>query len=61
MAVEQKTKADVLKGTPKPGGSGGESDDEKSIDIQMAERIGKARAESMKTANNTLSKYTGGK
>lgn len=60
-AVEQKTKAEVLKGTPKPGGSGGEGGEEKSIDIQLAERIGKARADSMKSANNTLSKYTGGK
>lgn len=60
-AVEQKTKAEVLKGTPKPGGPGGEGSEEKPIDIQLAERIGKARADSMKSANDTLSKYTGGK
>lgn len=59
-AVEQKTKAEMFKEIPRPGGSGGEGSEQKSIDIQLAERIGKARADSMKSANNTLSKYTGG-
>lgn len=59
VAIEQKLKSDMLKGTRKPGGASGGSE-EKSADILMAERIGKARAESAKAANDTLSKFTGG-
>ena len=58
-SIEQRMKSELLKGTPKPGGAGGGSE-EKSADILMAERIGKARAESAQAANNTLSKFTGG-
>ena len=57
-AVEQKTKSDMLKGTPKPGGAGGTEGEEKTADILMAERIGKAKADSEKSANDILSKYT---
>ena len=57
-AVEQKTKSDMLKGTPKPGGAGGTEGEEKTADILMAERIGKAKADSAKSANDILSKYT---
>lgn len=60
-AVEQKTKADVLKNTPKPGGAGNSEGEEKTADILMAERIGKARAASNTAANNIMNKYTGGK
>ena len=60
IAFEQKTKSDALKNTPKPGGAGSGSGEEKSADILMAERIGKARAEGAKAANNILNKYTGG-
>lgn len=60
-AVEQKTKAELLKDTPKPGGNGGKEGEEKTPDILMAERIGKAKAESTKSANNIMSKYIGGK
>lgn len=58
-SIEQRMKTELLKGTPKPGGAGGSSE-EKSADILMAERIGKARAESAQAANNILNKYTGG-
>ena len=60
-AVEQKTKAELLKDTPKPGGNGGKEGEEKTPDILMAERIGKAKAESTKSANSIMSKYIGGK
>lgn len=59
-AFEQKTKSDALKSMSRPGGAGSSSDEEKSADIIMAERIGKARAESAKASNNIMSKYTGG-
>ena len=59
-AVEQKTKSDVLKNTPKPGGAGGSGDDAKTADIEMAERIGKARADSNKSAGDILKKYIPG-
>lgn len=58
-AIEQKTKSEVLKGTPRPGGAGA-GGEEKTADIVMAERIGKAKADSTKSANDILSKYTGG-
>lgn len=60
VAFEQKTKSDALKGTPKPGGAGSDSGEEKPADIARAERIGKARAESAKASNDIISKYTGG-
>ena len=60
-AVEQKTKAELLKDTPKPGGNGGKEGEEKTPDILMAERIGKAKAESTKSANSIMSKYIGRK
>lgn len=59
-AIEQRTKSELLKKTPKPDGNGDGSDDGKTADILMAERIGKARAESAKAANSILTKYTGG-
>lgn len=59
-AIEQKTKTELLKSTPKPGGTGSDSDEEKTADMLMAERIGKARAESAKAANSILTKFTGG-
>ena len=60
-AVEQKTKADVLKGTPRPSGSDGTEGEEKTADILMAERIGKAKAERAKASNDIISRYMGGK
>lgn len=59
-AIEQKTKTELLKSTPKPGGAGSDSGEEKTADMLMAERIGKARAESAKAANSILTKFTGG-
>ena len=59
-AIEQKTKTELLKSTPKPGGAGSDSGEEKTADILMAERLGKAKADSTKSANDILSKYTGG-
>jgi hypothetical protein len=60
-AFEQKTKSDALKNTPKPNGAGSGTSEEKSADVLMAERIGKARAETAKASNEIMSKYTGGK
>lgn len=58
-AIEQKTKSEVLKNTPRPGGAGA-GGEEKTADIVMAEKIGKAKADSARSANDILSKYTGG-
>jgi len=57
-SIEQKAKAEALKRTPKPDGAGGSEGEEKTADILMAERIGKAKADSMKSANDILNKYT---
>lgn len=59
-ALEQKIKSDMLKNTPKPGGAGGSEDEEKTADILMAERIGKAKADAAKSANDIINKYMGG-
>lgn len=57
-SVEQRVKTEVLKGTPKPDGAGGENDPEKTDDVKLAEEIGKASAAANKTAQDILSKYT---
>lgn len=55
---EKALKSDLLKQTPTPP-IGGQPDEPNNLDI--ATSIGKARAESMKTANETINYYTGGK
>lgn len=57
-SVEQRVKTEVLKGTPKPDGAGGENAPEKTDDVKLAEEIGKASAAANKTAQDILSKYT---
>lgn len=60
-AMETQIRDKLLKETPKPKGAGGApSDKEKTPDIVLAENIGKAAADSAKTANDILSKYIGG-
>lgn len=57
-SVEQRVKTEVLQGTPKPDGAGGKEKPEKTADVELAERIGKANAEANKTAQTILSQYS---
>ena len=55
--MEKRVKTELLKGTPgAPAGKDSDSDD-KTPDIIAAERIGKAKAENMKSANSILNEY----
>lgn len=57
--AEKRMRAEILRDTPRPP-AGGETDNLKTPDILMAERIGKAKADSMKSASNIMSMYTTG-
>ena len=55
-ALEKKIKADLMSGTPKPGGSGGEGKTEDAA-VAKAREIAKARHGGEATYNDILSKY----
>lgn len=55
-AHEKSMKAELLKGTPNPGGNGGKEKEEDD-NIAMARQMGKAKAEAMKSADNIFGKY----
>lgn len=55
-AYEKAMKAELLKGTPNPGGNGGKEKEEYD-NIAMARQMGKAKAEAMKSADNIFGKY----
>lgn len=54
-------KAELIKGTPKPDGAGGGDAKAKSKAVEIAERIGKSRADAAASANEILNKYRGGR
>ena len=54
---EKSLRAELLKGTPKPGGSDHDGGDEKPYSIQLAETIGKRNAETAKHTNTIIDKY----
>lgn len=56
VAYEKKLKADLLKNTPAPGGPGG-GNDEKQGNVELAKRMGRARADSLKASNDVLKNY----
>lgn len=57
-ALEKKYSADMMRGTPRPDGSGkGEPEEKESAAVQQAKRLGKARAESEKNARDVLKHY----
>lgn len=55
-AHEKAMKAELLKGTPNPGGNGGKAKEEDD-NIAMARQMGKAKAEAMKSADSIFGKY----
>lgn len=58
QALEQKIKADLMNGTPKPDGGGKEKRIEDSAEYKQAVALGKQKAEAYKSADDVLSKYT---
>ena len=60
-AMRETIKGELLKGTPGPEGAGGGSGgSEKSKDVEIAEKIGKASADNNAAARNIVNKYIGG-
>lgn len=55
-AMEKAIKADVLKNTPVPGGSGG-GNNEKAENVELAKAMGASMAASLKTAGEGLKNY----
>lgn len=55
-------KAEVIKGTPKPGAgnAGGATEDDKPRSVKLAEALGKRNAELNKSAADIRARYTGG-
>ena len=60
-AVMKNFKAELIKGTPGPDGAGGGGAKTKSKAVEIAERIGKSRADAAASANEILNKYRGGR
>ena len=59
---EKNIRAEVIKGTPKPGAgnAGGATEDDKPQSVKLAEALGKRNAELNKSAADIRAKYTGG-
>lgn len=55
-AYEKKLRADLVKQDPKPGGAGGD-DQEKDTAVEFAKKLGKQRADALKSANEGLKNY----
>lgn len=55
-AYEKKLRADLVKKDPKPDGAGGD-DQEKDAAVEFAKKLGKQRADALKSANEGLKNY----
>lgn len=55
-AYEKKLRADLVKKDPKPDGAGGD-DQEKDTAVEFAKKLGKQRADALKSANEGLKNY----
>lgn len=55
-AHEKKLRAEMVKQDPKPGGAGGD-DQEKDTAVEFAKKLGKQRADALKSANEGLKHY----
>ena len=55
-AYEKKLRADLVKKDPKPDGAGGD-DQEKDTAVEFAKKLGKQRADALKSANEGLKHY----
>ena len=56
-SLEKKIKADLMKSDPKPGGAGGNGDDENSAGIEQAKKIGKAKAAANQATADVMKHY----
>lgn len=55
-AYEKKLRAEMVKQDPKPDGAGGD-DQEKDTAVEFAKKLGKQRADALKSANEGLKNY----
>ena len=55
-AYEKKLRADFVKKDPKPDGAGGD-DQEKDTAVEFAKKLGKQRADALKSANEGMKNY----
>ena len=55
-AYEKKLRADLVKKDPKPDGAGGD-DQKKDTAVEFAKKLGKQRADALKSANEGLKNY----
>ena len=55
-AYEKKLRADLVKQDPKPDGAGGD-DQKKDTAVEFAKKLGKQRADALKSANEGLKNY----
>ena len=55
-AYEKKLRADLVKKDPKPDGAGGD-DQKKDTAVELAKKLGKQRADALKSANEGLKNY----
>lgn len=56
-ALEKKIKEDLMNGTPKPGGAGGDDKKDEDAAVAKAREIAKARGGGDKSYNDILAKY----
>lgn len=55
--LEKKIKEDLLKNSPKPDGAGHDDGKDKTADVLLAEKLGKAALERDKAANDIVNKF----
>lgn len=55
--LEKKIKADLMKSTPRPGGTGGDGGDTESPGMEQARNIGKAKAAKNQTTADVMKHY----
>lgn len=58
QSVEQRVRADVLKDTPKPEGSGTKGEPDKTADVEFATNLGKSNMQADKAACGVVNQYT---
>lgn len=56
-AAEKRIKADLMKNNPHPGGAGGGDGKTEDAGVELARRLGKAKADAQKDSNDILKKY----
>jgi len=56
-AAEKRIKAELMKNNPHPGGAGGGDGKTEDAGVELARKLGKAKADAQKDSNNILKNY----